>query len=76
MKLVNSLFSRARIYSFFFVIVILISEIEENVLELLECNDSILLDVMLYHDLVELFLCNLVPDLVHGSDDVFFGDNT
>ena len=48
--------------------------LQEYLLELVETYDPVLLVIMLLHYFVEVFLRDLVPYFVHGSDNVFLGD--
>ena len=49
-------------------------EVEEERFELQEGDDAVLLDVVLVHDLVDVFLRNIAPNFVHGSNNVGLGD--
>ena len=53
----------------------MVLNIHEYVFELLVADDSVLLNVVLLHNLVQLLLSNLVTDLVHGCDDVLLSNN-
>ena len=54
----------------------LIVDIKEDEFEFSVTDDSIFLNIMLFHDLIELLLGNVVANFIHGCNDVFFSDNS
>jgi hypothetical protein len=55
---------------------ILVFVIKENASEFVESDNIVFLSVMLSHNLIKLLLGNRLTDFVHGSDDVFLGNDS